>query len=89
MSSHVKVTNVTDVKSPRLSQFRLDNKSLEVCGQMVAPGKSAVLPKEDWLAQSRSYERLVKLGALKVEDSSGEPDVRPALVKVRRPEKSE
>lgn len=90
MSSLVKVTNMTNTDSAVLKQFRLGNHSLEVCGQMVDPGKSVTLPREDWLLATRSYDRLVKLGALKVEDVEEKPEeAAPALVKMKKAEKSE
>jgi len=79
--STVKVSNKTkDAKGP-LAQFRLVNVDLEVCGQMVAPGSSVVVPTEDWELQKFSYARLIKLGALEAEavvDAPKEPG--PGLV---------
>ena len=80
MADQVKVTNNTKGAKGSLAQFRLVDVELECCGQMVAPGSSITMPAEDWSLASRSYDRLVKLGAFSVEEVTGPKAVGPALV---------
>lgn len=89
MSAMVKVSNKTKDAKGVLEQFRLVDVDLEVCGQLLTAGSSVTLPQEDWSLQKRSYERLLKLGALSVEevkdeeektDGKDEKEPGPALV---------
>lgn len=83
MSTTVKVSNNTKDAKGVLAQFRLVDVDLECCGEMVPTGGSIEVLAEDWALNKRSYERLVKLGALSVEDvveQAAPKAARPALV---------
>lgn len=80
MSATVKVTNKTKDAKGVLAQFRLVDVDLECCGEMVPAGGSITVATEDWLLSQGQYARLLKLGALAVEDVAEEKPVGPALV---------
>ena len=60
----IKIFNTADSGASVLKQYNLAGNSLEVCGQLVAPGNFIEVPQSEWTAQKVRYERLFKLGAL-------------------------
>jgi len=61
-----KIYNISDVHTPELTQFRMTDQHIEVCGQMAEPGHHIEIPTEKWEASKPKYARLLKLKALAV-----------------------
>lgn len=70
--SSVTIFNLTDTPTAALRENRLVGAHLEVCGQLIPPGGSVSLKREEWNVSKKRYQHLVDKGAIaedKVPDS--------------------